>query len=698
MKNVLKLIALILIALSSTASAQNLGHKIQIDDGLGHYSIITVSNPGGTFILPPSGGGQILTYTPGVSPAWLCGGNSNPISNILGTLSADDLIFQTHNITRVTFHNTPSATTPLVSFSNPTTGVQGIRIRGSLDAQDVSTLSANPGVWDLAVVGDEVVTGITKIGGSLWLDGSSSTHTITADKPLKFNTRSNDSIFFGTHDSVRMTIAKNGFVGIGTQHPVSAFHVSATPPDPAITSPAGFLLPDPFNHVMTVENTDVNGKANGIAIIIHSPSNVDLSIDDQNNDNRNNYMTFYNGNGDHTSIKGRIEGFSYQNYVTLKHEIDSVQNVYSNSDMYNPLNYFTFNVGYNSNWVTYNSDWLQFTPPTLPTFHTGSLPSLSWCNYDLGFTIPDVPWICTDDVGIPYPCLHDVFVGTTISYPCGISGGSWPYFSGGSIGSLSISSPFSFQSPLTHLTDPFSVNTAYIDSLAQEFKDFPYKQKLITAVTQPLVTAVDFGLSVLGSVTYESGSGDYAEWLERADHNEKIGIGDVVGIVGDKITKNTDGATHFMVASWKPCVLGNMPAAGKEEFFQKVAFMGQIPVKMMSSVKKGDYIIPDGHNNGFAKAISPENISAGDLSKVFGVAWDDAPETGIKLVKIAVGLKPHEMVKVIQDQEKQIGQLESTLSELDSLKAELDAIKTSLAQPAKLSKKRSKKTTQLSSN
>jgi hypothetical protein len=691
--NLFKLLAALIIAASSTAYAQ---HKLQVDDGLGHYSLIVGSNTGGGILtLPPSGGGQILTYTPGVSPAWLCGGNMNPTSNILGTTTATDLVFQSKGITRATFNNTPSSTIPMVAFANTTPGIQGLYINGTADAVIGNTLTGNPGVWDLAVDGDAIVTGIFKEGGSLWIDGNSSTSTITANKPLNIKTNTADSIMFGTNGTTRMTIAKNGFVGLGTQNPVSLFHVSATPPTSSFTSPAGFILPDPYHHVMTVENTDAAGKGNGIAVIIHNPASVNPTTDGLNNDNRTNYMTFYNDNGDHNHIKGRIEGFSYQNYLTLKHEIDSVTQVYSNADIYNPLNYFTFNVGYNSSWLTYHSDFIQFTPPSW-SFSLGSFPSISWCDQSL--TIPGVPYPCPglDPSTWGDLCYADVNLGT-ISYPCGTTGGSWPSFSG-SIGSLSVSSPFSFESPLTNLTNPFSVNYTFINNLANEFKDFPYKAKLITTVTQPLVTAVNFGLSFLGLVTYESGSGDYAEWLERADHNEKIGVGDVVGVIGDKITKNIEGADRYMVVSWKPCVLGNMPPSGSEQFYQKVAFMGQIPVKMISGVKKGDYIVPDVHNEGFAKAISPENITASELGKVFGVAWDNAPEVGVKLVKIAVGLKPHEMVKVIQDQEKEIAALEAKLSDLAPLKAEIAKIGSSVAHTAKFSKKRSKHQKQLSSN
>ena len=120
--------------------------------------------------------------------------------------------------------------------------------------------------------------------------------------------------------------------------------------------------------------------------------------------------------------------------------------------------------------------------------------------------------------------------------------------------------------------------------------------------------------------------------------------------------------------------------------------MGQVPVKLYGSVKKGDYIIPSGRNDGFAKAIPVENITADDLDKVFGVAWQDAPESGPKMIKIAVGLKTQEKVKVIQDQAHQIEYLKEKDSEIDELKAEVAQIKFQLhpAHTAKYTKKKSK--------
>src|SRR6187455_1782392 len=85
-------------------SASFAQHSLQLDDGLGlgHTTTILCSTPGGTFLLP-SGTGTIMTSSGGVSPVWLVAGNNNPTSNILGTLTAHDVVIRTNNIIRATF-------------------------------------------------------------------------------------------------------------------------------------------------------------------------------------------------------------------------------------------------------------------------------------------------------------------------------------------------------------------------------------------------------------------------------------------------------------------------------------------------------------------------------------------------------------------------------------------------------------------
>ena len=63
-------------------------------------------------------------------------------------------------------------------------------------------------------------------------------------------------------------------------------------------------------------------------------------------------------------------------------------------------------------------------------------------------------------------------------------------------------------------------------------------------------------------VTYQSGSGDYAEWLPKLNPGEKFVPGDIVGVKNGFISRNTSDADHFLVISHNPIVLGNMPEQG----------------------------------------------------------------------------------------------------------------------------------------
>lgn len=456
----------------------------------------------------------------------------------------------------------------------------------------------------------------------------------------------------------------NGYIGIGTTTPQSPMHIVATPPTPGSgdTNAVGFLVPSLRHHVLTVENMNTNGRGQGIAVYLHNPASSNPLTDGPNNDNKSNYVTFYSDNGDSAHIRGRIEGFSYQNYLDLA---SSILNIVDPLDLINPLNYVSFNLGFDPNFITFNPNFISFTPPTFPTFSGGSF-GIDWCSIDLGIT--------------------------SVDYPCGVDI-TWPSFSGGSIGSLSFSSPISsITTPITGLENPVSINTTFISNIAAKVRALPYKNQAIEIITNPVAAAVKFGVSFLGGVTYESGSGDYAEWLERADHNEKIDLAEVVGVKAGKITKNTEGAEQIMVTSWKPAVLGNMPAAEQEKNFNKVAFMGQIPVKMMSPVRKGDYILPSGKNDGFARAIAPKDITSAELAHVMGTAWEDDESNGIKIVKIAVGLHPTEMVQVIQKQAEQIALLKQKAAEIDRLKQDIDAMKRSSGTLAR-AKKSTKKST-----
>jgi len=184
-----------------------------------------------------------------------------------------------------------------------------------------------------------------------------------------------------------------------------------------------------------------------------------------------------------------------------------------------------------------------------------------------------------------------------------------------------------------------------------------------------------FKLSQIG-VTYSSGAGDYAEWLPKANTVDDFRAGEIVGIKGGKISASTENAERIMVVSRKPIVLGNMPEAGKESEYEKIAFMGQVPVKVQGIVKEGDYILPSGYNDGFGIAVNPENMKIEDYQKIVGIAWTGSSSSVGNYVNVAVGLNNNDVAKYAMKMEKKIDEQSRVI---DEMKARLDKMESVLA-------------------
>lgn len=186
----------------------------------------------------------------------------------------------------------------------------------------------------------------------------------------------------------------------------------------------------------------------------------------------------------------------------------------------------------------------------------------------------------------------------------------------------------------------------------------------LALATANLIAFHVFELMDIG-VTYESGSADYAEWLERVVPEEQVNAGDIVGVYGGKISKYTGNAKQFMVISTKPAMLGNMPAKGSENLYNKVAFMGQVPVKVRGNVYVGDYILPSGLNDGVGMAVSPDKITADQYRQIVGISWSGSILGGINLVNMAIGLNGNNLADLAFKQEKKISELDKKLAALE---------------------------------
>ncbi|HQV56305.1 MAG TPA: hypothetical protein PLX17_12345, partial [Chitinophagaceae bacterium] len=167
-------------------------------------------------------------------------------------------------------------------------------------------------------------------------------------------------------------------------------------------------------------------------------------------------------------------------------------------------------------------------------------------------------------------------------------------------------------------------------------------------------------------VTYGSGSADYAEWLERAYPEEPISAGDIVAVNGGKVTKYTKNAQQYMAISTNPAILGNIPADGNVSNMEKVAFMGQIPVKVRGVVLTGDYILPSELHDGTGIAVSPNKITAEQYRKIVGVAWSNSfLEKGVSFVNMAIGLNSNDVSTLVAKQEKKIMEMENKYKSLE---------------------------------
>jgi len=177
-------------------------------------------------------------------------------------------------------------------------------------------------------------------------------------------------------------------------------------------------------------------------------------------------------------------------------------------------------------------------------------------------------------------------------------------------------------------------------------------------------------------VSYQSGAGDYAEYLMKAQPTETFLPGDIIGVKGGKISKNINGAEKIMAISTKPIVLGNVPKPEDEKNYEKVAFLGQVPVKVFGKVNVGDYIIPNGNNNGVGKAVTPSEIKSTDIKNILGIAWSGTSETRtITVINVALGINVNDNQKVVDELQSQVSdlknQIAATNDKLEKFMAEL---------------------------
>jgi len=174
-------------------------------------------------------------------------------------------------------------------------------------------------------------------------------------------------------------------------------------------------------------------------------------------------------------------------------------------------------------------------------------------------------------------------------------------------------------------------------------------------------------------VSYQSGAGDYAEWLPKKYSDEIFNEGDVVGIINGQVVKDWWNADKIMIVSSNPIVIGNMQQPKDEDNYVKIAFIGQVPAKIVGEVNPGDYILPSEIGNGFGRAVHPDDMQVRDYKKVAGVAWGIVSElnTGLNIVNVAVGINTHDFSNILCKQEEDLLLLSQEVKTQNSILADL---------------------------
>jgi len=204
----------------------------------------------------------------------------------------------------------------------------------------------------------------------------------------------------------------------------------------------------------------------------------------------------------------------------------------------------------------------------------------------------------------------------------------------------------------------------------------PVDLALATAVYAEQMICLD------GGVTYNSSGADYAEWLEKANPDDAFLLGQVVGVKDGKISLDTEDADQIMSISLNPIVLGNTPPVGEEGAYEKVGFMGQVPVLVVGGCNSGDFLVPSGDDNGTAIAVAPEDLSLEHMHQVLGRAFEDARNPRLDLVNTLIGVKTNEWAVLFQRQADEIAAQAERIAKQDerllSLASRLEALEGNL--------------------
>ena len=591
---------------------------------------------------------------------------------------------------------------------------------------------AGDGVWDSRINGDQLVTGIQKIGGSIWLDGNSATHQIVTDAPVNVGTKNANTLSLVTNNLPRLFIDGAGNTTINGNLSLSGISAPALPA-PLTQS----LYLNPGNQIQqTPPGVDIvtgSGTLNTIPMwtpdgykignsIVTQTSNTGISVTPPGGTTDNIFIV--NGSADATASNvagdavwdSRING---DQLVTGIQKIGGSIWIDGNSATHqiiadNPLNIGTTNgntlaliTGGNQQFTidgsgntTINGGNTTINGGGTFTANVGNTTINEGSNE---FTI--------NGSGSGYAANINTSSLNGIEVHCTAQSGTSlnntthfvDFFDGNGVQRGSIQG----QDATDILSDPIyilnsaisaiSIAMGTIDAVAAaadivteaDFLEAPISTvdaiENGAAVIAWGIQATAFGLTLnqqisSAGVAFTSAGADYAEFLKRANPDEKLRPGDIVGVKNGLISKNTTGAQAVYSISLAPIVLGNIPEKGHETEYNKVGFLGQVPVKVIGSVNAGDFIIASGLNDGIGVAVSAEQITPEQFTMVLGRAWETFNYSGIKYVKVAIGLNAKAMSEIMMRQQNEIDGLQKEVNELRKTNSDVASVKLKLEQ------------------
>ena len=191
---------------------------------------------------------------------------------------------------------------------------------------------------------------------------------------------------------------------------------------------------------------------------------------------------------------------------------------------------------------------------------------------------------------------------------------------------------------------------------------------------------------VVTANNFQSQSGDFAEYLPRLNADEHIVSGDLVGVFGGKVSRQTAGAERVMVVSDQAVVTGNVPSEDNAHLYETVGFIGQVRTHVRGIVEAGDYIIASGEADGTGVAVHPHDLKAEHLPMILGRAWEAKETEDVARVNVSIGLslgdaqaslfaqmttKVAQMTTAMAELRQANEQLQQTVAHMATMKAQM---------------------------